>query len=69
MNAHRHHTPAALAKAMDVGPDVPGLVRRQRSMTAPRARSAHLASPLPAVPTRRIPTDPVLPDIASPASI
>jgi radical SAM superfamily enzyme YgiQ (UPF0313 family) len=69
MNAHRHHTPAALAKAMDVGPDVPGLVRRQRSMTAPRARSAHQASPLPAVPTRRIPTDPVLPDIASPASI
>ena len=28
--AHRHHGPRALARAMDRGPDVPGLVRRGR---------------------------------------
>jgi radical SAM superfamily enzyme YgiQ (UPF0313 family) len=32
--AHRHHGPRALARAMDRGPEVPGLVRRGRRAVA-----------------------------------
>ena len=59
MTAHRHHTPAALAAATDVGPPVPGLVRRQRSTTATRERPGHAKAPLPAVPTHRVPAEPL----------
>jgi radical SAM superfamily enzyme YgiQ (UPF0313 family) len=33
LNAHRHHAPAALARAADKGPEVPGLVPRWRALS------------------------------------
>ena len=49
--AYRHHSPRALRDAMDVGPPVPGLVRRQRSWTGTTPERTGRRGPLPAIPT------------------
>jgi radical SAM superfamily enzyme YgiQ (UPF0313 family) len=51
MRAHRHHTPRALREAMNVGPSVPGLVRRQRSWQNVSASRGKLGRPLPVMAT------------------
>lgn len=53
LGAHRHHSPRELAAAMDRGPEVAGLRRRQRSTTGTRVGSTlRMEGPLPAVRTR-----------------
>jgi hopanoid C-3 methylase len=66
-NAHRHHTPEALAAAMDRGPEVPGLVRRQRSMTGTTpARPGRARAPLPATPVQITPREATAPAVPTP---
>jgi hopanoid C-3 methylase len=60
-HAHRHHAPREIRAAMDRGPEVPGLVRRQRAMTGTNAaRSGRSRGPLPAVPVRITPRENVV---------
>lgn len=57
--AHRHHTPAELALALDRGPEVPGLRRRQRARAgAVNARLVLTRGPLPAVQVPVMPRQP-----------
>jgi hopanoid C-3 methylase len=58
IRAHRHHAPSALREAMDIGPEVPGLVRRQRSSAGTVAQRPS-RRPLPALPTHRAPAEPL----------
>ena len=51
LRAHRHHSPRALSVASDVGPPVPGLIRRQRRPTPADLPAARPLRPLPVIPT------------------